>query len=238
MPLPPSVDDVLRTAAGRAHRDETALPGSGGPAGNARLTAWLGLLLLVLFLAQLITLFDVRGLITWHLSLGLLLLPPSLVKTATTGWRVARYYTGSQTYGQAGPPPLLLRLLGPLVVLTTLALLGTGILLIAVGSGHDHDPLLTVLGQQVSCLTLHQVTFFAWAGATALHVLARLVPALQLSAPGHVRVPGRARRAGVLLATTAVAAVTAVVVVGAAASWTGGDLGRDGGHERGTAGPP
>lgn len=94
MPLPPPVTDVVQAAAGRTHRADAVLPGTGGPAGNAQLTAWLGLVLLALFLAQLVTLLDVRGLISWHLAIGLLLVPPALVKMATTGWRMARYYTG------------------------------------------------------------------------------------------------------------------------------------------------
>jgi hypothetical protein len=76
-----------------AHRPRTdpVLAGSGGPAGNAVLTAWTGLTLLVLSVAELLTLFDVRGLISWHVAIGALLVPPALVKTASTGWRIARY---------------------------------------------------------------------------------------------------------------------------------------------------
>ena len=59
--------------------------GSGGPAGNAVLTAWTGLTLLVPGVAELLTLFDVRGLITWHVAMGALLVPPALVKTGSTG---------------------------------------------------------------------------------------------------------------------------------------------------------
>ena len=69
--------------------------GRGVPPGNARLTAWTGLVLLVLFLAELVTLLDVSGLISWHLALGVALGPPALLKTTTTGWRVVRYYTGT-----------------------------------------------------------------------------------------------------------------------------------------------
>ncbi len=109
--------------------------GTGGPAGNARLTAWTGLVLLVLLLAELVTLLDVRGLITWHVAVGVLLIPPALLKTGSTGWRIIRYYTGSRPYRHAGPPPLLLRVLGPLVVLFTLAVLGSGVALILAPRG-------------------------------------------------------------------------------------------------------
>lgn len=60
-----------------------------------------------------ITLLDVGGLISWHVVIGTLLIPPALLKTASTGWRIARYYSGTPPYRQAGPPPMLLRILGP-----------------------------------------------------------------------------------------------------------------------------
>ncbi len=168
-----AVTDVVGTAVGRARRGDPVLPRTGGPAGNARLTASIGLGLLIAFLAELVTLLDVTGLISWHIVIGVLLVPPALVKTATTGWRILRYYTGNRAYRQAGPPPLLLRLLGPVVVLTTLTVLSSGLVLIAVGPDATFTPLLTVAGQQISWLTLHQITFIAWGVATGLHVLAR-----------------------------------------------------------------
>jgi len=137
-----AVTEVVGTAVGRARRADPVLPRTGGPAGNARLTAWIGLGLLIAFLAELVTLLDVTGLISWHIVIGVLLVPPALAKTATTGWRILRYYTGNRAYRQAGPPPLLLRLLGPVVVLTTLTVLGTGLVLIAVGPDATFTPLL------------------------------------------------------------------------------------------------
>lgn len=125
-----AVMDTLRAAAGRYHRDDPTAPGNGGPAGNARLTAWTGLLLLVLSLAELVTLINVGGLIGWHIVIGVLLVPPALLKTASTGWRIVRYYRGNPDYRHAGPPPMLLRILGPGVVLSTLGLLASGLMLI------------------------------------------------------------------------------------------------------------
>ena len=62
-------------AVGRRRRHDPVLPRTGGPAGNATLTAWTGLLLLVLFLAEMVTLLDVHGLISWHIAVGALLDP-------------------------------------------------------------------------------------------------------------------------------------------------------------------
>ncbi len=230
-----AITDVVDVASGQVHRDDPVLPGTGGPAGNAQLTAWLGLTLLALFLAELVTLLDVRGLITWHLVVGLLLIPPSLAKTATTGWRVVRYYTGAAAYRQAGAPPLLLRLLGPLVVVGTLALLGTGVALVAVGPATGRAALLIVVGQRLSPLTLHQAAFVLWAAATGLHVLARVVPAVRLAVPSgrsRARLPGGVSRASALLATAVVGAIVATVVLGLATGWTDTDPGRPDGSGR------
>lgn len=218
-----ALGEVAKVARGRGHRADPVLPGTGGPAGNAQLTAWLGLTLLVLFLAELVTLLDVRGLITWHLAIGLLLIPPALVKTATTSWRFARYYSGAAVYQQAGPPPLLLRLLGPLVVLGTMALLGTGVAVMLVGPDAAGRPILAALGQQVSPLTLHQASVLVWAVPTGLHVIARILPALGLattrSAHEGARLPGTGRRVGVLLTSALVAATGTITVLTLTSSW-------------------
>ena len=200
-----ALEDGLAAAMGRERRADPVLAGTGGPAGNARLTAWTGLILLMLFLAELVTLLDVHGLISWHLALGILLVPPALLKTGTTGWRILRYYTGNTAYRSAGPPPLLLRVLGPLVVLTTLALLGTGVALVLVGATQSREPLFTVLDQQVDVLMLHKAAFLVWAAATGLHVLARLVPAWHLTLERGPRVPGLAWRGLILLVVGVVA---------------------------------
>lgn len=199
------------------------MPRTGGPAGNAQLTAWTGLVLLVLFAAELVTLISVRHLTSWHIAIGILLVPPSLAKTATTGWRIVRYYTGNHSYHQGGPPPLLLRILGPLVVLSTLGLLGSGIAVLALGTTSAFTPLVTVAGQQVSALTIHQGATVAWTVITGLHVLARTLPAIRLAftpAPAGGRVDGAHTRAVVLLATLAIGVLTAVLVLRAAGSWT------------------
>lgn len=222
-----AVSDAIAVATGRARRDDPGLPHTGGPAGNASLTAWLGLALLVGSVAELVTLLDVIGLITWHIIIGVLLVPPAIAKTATTGWRILRYYAGHRAYRQAGPPPLLLRLLGPVVVLTTLAVLGSGTLLIAFGPSTTFQPLITVAGQQISWLTVHQVTFIAWGAATGLHVLARTVPAVKIAMQSQSysdRVAGTLARGVALLTTVAVAALAVVIVLRFSGPWTGGDL--------------
>src|SRR5205807_267192 len=63
--------------------------------GNDRLTASVGLVLVVLLAVEAWTTFSLRSYLPLHMFLGFLLLPPVALKLASTGWRAARYYTGS-----------------------------------------------------------------------------------------------------------------------------------------------
>lgn len=221
-PLPTPIADTLAEAIGQRHRPDPITGPSGGPAGNARLTAWTGLVLLVLIVAELITALDVTGLISWHIVIGTLLVPVALLKTASTSWRFGRYYTGHRPYKKAGPPPTPLRLLGPLVVLTTLGLLGSGLALIALGPDAGRRPFVTLLGFGLDTLTLHQALFIAFAVAVGLHLLARIVPAVNLVAARagrSDRVPGGRRRVAMLVLALVVAAVAASLVLGASTAW-------------------
>lgn len=225
MDLRNATDDFVTEAVGRSHRDDAVLAGTGGPAGNARLTAWTGLLLLVLFVAELFTVLDVRGLLSWHIVIGVLLVPPALLKTGSTGWRIVRYYTGNGPYRVAGPPPMLLRLLGPIVIASTLAVLGTGVALILIAPLTARDSLFTIASFEVSPLFLHKASFVIWAAATGVHTLGRLVPALRLTVIPAVarRVPGRWSRTAALALTVAVAVVVSAVALSAAGPWRAAD---------------
>ena len=132
------------------------------PDGNERLTSSTGLILLVLLAVETLTTVALRTYLNVHLFLGLLLLPPVALKLVTTGWRFARYYTGSKPYVLAGPPRMLLRVLAPLLVASTLALFGTGVAMIVVG--HRGGELRT----------LHTFSFVAWGVLIGVHVLAYL----------------------------------------------------------------
>jgi hypothetical protein len=220
---PGLVAGTVAEAIGQHRRDDPVLPRTGGPAGNAVLTAWTGLVLLALSLAELLTLFDVRGLLSWHVAIGALLVPPAALKTASTTWRMARYYLGNDSYRRAGPPPTLLRLLGPLVVLSTLGLLASGIVLILIGRETSQHNLVSLLGYRINWVTLHQITFVAWAVVTGLHLLGRVVPALRIVVPSgsRPRIPGGATRF-LLIGIGIVAAVAlAFLLVHADASWAG-----------------
>jgi hypothetical protein len=220
-PSSATVAALVAEATGRERREDPVLPRTGGPAGNAVLTAWTGLVLLVLSVAELLTLFDVRGLVSWHVAIGALLIPPALMKTATTAWRMARYYLGDASYRTAGPPPMALRLLGPLVVLSTSGLLGSGVLLVLLGNDAGQRSLLSLVGFEVSWVTLHQGFFVVWVGATGLHLLGRLVPALVLTSgrARGLRVPGGWARLALIGSSATVAVLLAVLLVRADGSW-------------------
>jgi hypothetical protein len=230
---PEALNELLASAAGRTQRDDPVAPRTGGPAGNARLTAWTGLLLLVFFLAETATLVSVGSLITVHILIGAFLVPLVVLKTGTTGWRIARYYVGSADYRQAGPPPLLLRLLGPIVVLTSLAIVGSGLALIALGRS-AFTPIVTVAGFSVSALTIHQASFIAWAAATVIHLLARTVPAIKLARgePHTGPVPGAGLRAFALVGTVVIGVAVALLVVHLSGDWTHHSHLAFGGHRK------
>jgi hypothetical protein len=216
--------DAFAEAVGRESRADPVLPRTGGPAGNALLTAWTGLVLLVGSVAELLTLFDVGGLISWHVAIGALLVPPAVMKSASTGWRIARYYTRNPAYVDAGPPPLPLRLLGPLVVVSTVGVLGSGVLLVLLGQGRAHHRLADVLGFGIDGVSIHQGFFVVWAVVTGLHLLGRIVPALRImlaTRPGSPGVPGAGRRWVVLSLVVVSAVFLAVVLVHADGSWVG-----------------
>jgi len=198
-PASRAVQVALDELADRTPRSDPVLRRTGGPAGNARITAWTGLILLVLLAIEGWTILDIRGLISWHIIVGLLLVPPALVKVGSTGWRIVRYYTGHTAYQQAGPPQPVMRVLGPLVILLTLAVLATGILVAVEGPAERHHGLL---GLPVTALFLHQASFFAWLAVMTLHVLGRTVRATRIVAGRsrpRVRVAGTGARSVILV---------------------------------------
>ena len=136
---------------------------AGGTDGNERLTVLTGLMLVVLLAILGVTIVRIGQLLWLHLFLGMLLLGPVALKLLSTGYRFVRYYTGDPAYRRKGPPATALRVLGPLVVLSTLTVFGTGVALLLLGPS-SRQPLVL----------LHKVSFFAWIAVTALHVLEHL----------------------------------------------------------------
>src|SRR3954465_2887573 len=113
---------------------------TGGSEGNAALTSAAAVVLIVLLLAEGVTILDMGGLRTPHMFVGLVLIPPVLVKLASTGYRFARYYLRTGAYRGKGPPVMLLRVLAPVLVVTTIGVFATGVALLILG--HRSDTLI------------------------------------------------------------------------------------------------
>jgi len=185
----------------------------GGTDGNERLTAIAGVLLLALFAVLGATIVRIGQLLWLHLFLGLLLIGPVALKLASTGYRFARYYLATAAYRLKGPPHPLLRVLAPILVVTTLAVFVTGVLLLVDGPGSRDQLLLW-----------HKVSFIVWLVAMAPHVLGHLVelpPALRLSRnAGPTPTGGGAGRAIALASAIAGGAVLAIVLLPDFSAWT------------------
>lgn len=135
----------------------------GGTDGNQQLTAQTGAILLVLLAILGVTILRVGQLLSIHMFVGMLLIGPVALKMASTGYRFARYYTLDPSYRKAGPPAPALRLIAPLVVISTVAVFATGVALLLAGPS-SRDVLLP----------LHKASFIVWIAFTAIHVLGHL----------------------------------------------------------------
>ena len=183
-----------------------------GVEGNERLTAMTGALLLIGFAVEGFTILSIHKLLVLHVVVGALLIGPVLLKIASTGYRFVRYYTGSRAYVRKGPPAPVLRVLGPLVILTSLAVLGTGIVVGVVGPGN---------GQW---MFLHKASFILWFGVMTIHVLnyAPRLPRILWSRPGDggtVGAPGGSVRWLGLAISLAVGIAVAAVAMHLSTKW-------------------
>ncbi len=180
-------------------------------AGNSRITGAIGAVIFVLLFFEGLTLFEIQRFMWLHVFVGMLLVSFVVAKIASTGYRFSRYYTGQRDYVKKGAPPTILRLLGPIVTVMTVALLATGI--------------GTVLARHVDWLKFaHKASFVVWFGAMTIHVLGHALetPALAFAdwrRSQRRQVPGASARF-VLLAVVVLAGVTlAVVTRGWAHDW-------------------
>ena len=166
----------------------------GGTEGNEILTSASALVLTLLLLAEGVTILRVEGLRGAHMFIGLVLIPPLLVKLGSVGYRFARYYAGTRAYVEKGPPLLALRLLAPLLVAATIAVFVTGVILMIDGR------------RRGNVFQLHKLSFIAWGVLFGIHFLAylpRMVRSLQVdwSAARRQSVPGSGARAMLVAAS-------------------------------------
>jgi len=174
----------------------------GGTEGNRRLTATTAVVLVVLLAAEGATLLALRPLLSLHVFLGMLLIPPVALKLASTGYRFARYYVRDPAYRREGPPKFLMRMLvAPFVVASTLGLFASGVALLVLGPGGG------------IVLAIHKASFLVWFFAMSAHVVAYVSRLPQLVRADLTRVArgsGAALRQ-LLLAGAVVAGVTLAI---------------------------
>jgi hypothetical protein len=203
---------MVAARPGPAHR-KPAGSSDAGVESNARLTGATAAVLLVLFAIEGVTVLKVRALLNWHVFIGMLLVPPVVLKMGSTTWRFARYYRGAPAYRRKGPPPALLRLLGPAVVILTVVLFASGIALIVAPHSLRH-----------SLLFAHKASFVLWFGAMTLHVLGHLLDTARLAPLDWARrtrrdVTGATARQWALAASLVVGAGLGVLMLGPAAHY-------------------
>jgi hypothetical protein len=194
----------------------------GGTDGNERLTAAAGVVLLMLFAALGVTIVRNEQLLWLHLFLGMLLIGPVLLKLASTGYRFVRYYTANPAYRRKGPPAAPMRLLAPLVVLSTVVVFGSGVVLLFAGPS-----------SRSTLFPIHKFSFFAWLAFVGVHVLGHLadLPAPLRADYGGVdeslaglsgRRPGRDGRVLALVGMLVAGLVLAVLVIPEFGAWVNG----------------
>ena len=202
------------SASARSSESRLGRLTGGGTTGNEILTAASGAMLLVLLAALGVTILRVRPLLSEHMFIGLLLIPPVMLKMATTGYRFARYYAGNPSYRRKGPPMTALRLLAPVVIASTVAVFATGVVLLLEGPS-----------SRSTWLTPHKAAFIIWIAVTGLHVLAHLPEMPKLLRADYKRpatgrdVNGRAGRAISLAGALTLGVVLAIVLIPQYSGW-------------------
>ena len=170
-------------------------------------------MLLVLLAAEGVTILRVRQLVSPHVFIGMVLIPPVLVKIGSTGYRFVRYYLGAPAYRRKGPPPVLLRLLGPVVVILTIVLLASGVALLLASPAWS--------GQ---LLFVHKASFVLWFFAMTVHVLVHLTEVARLAPRDWLRrtrrdVKGAGGRQWLIAASLVAGALLGLAMLGRVGPW-------------------
>lgn len=110
-----------------------------------------------------------------HLAVGLVLVPPLVLKLATAGYRFGRYHLGDAGFVAAGPPAPGLRPIAPPLVLAILVLMISGLALW----------LEPATGAVAVWQALHKLSFLVFGACVGVHVLIHLLrtPGLELRQP-------------------------------------------------------
>ncbi|MDA8073004.1 MAG: hypothetical protein M0Z82_15750 [Actinomycetota bacterium] len=195
-----------------------------GVEANARLTGTTGLVLMVLLFLEGCTIPFIVQLVSLHILIGLILVPPLAVKMASVLWRFSRYYLHDPRYRRAGPPHPLLRAIGPLLFGSTVVLFASGIILWLTGPSN------------YLMFRIHQLTFFFWFMVIVVHVASHLLRASRLAAADAGAAKGgrgveprlrhqARRRRGLIGASLVVGLVVGLAGRSVSTPWTDGHIG-------------
>jgi hypothetical protein len=198
--------------------DET---GTSPPAeGNARLTASTSAVLLVLFGVEVTTVvIGVRSHLALHVMVGLALVPPLAVKIASVCWRFIRYYQHDPEYRRKGPSAPVLRILGPALLVATLALFVSGITLLLAPSAFG--------GPHGAMFKIHDLSFYIWMLLILIHLtghardLRRLAPR-DWGPRARAAVHGASIRRAIVLAALAAGLALALSLAGHVSTFQNG----------------
>jgi hypothetical protein len=168
---------------------------------------------LILLAVEGVTVVQIRPLLTVHVFVGMLLVPPVLVKMSSTIWRFAKYYLGSPDYREKGPPMAILRVLGPFVALLTIVLFASGIVL-----------LLGPQSLQSQMQLIHKASFILWFIFMTVHVLGHLGDTARLATKDWTSraqraVAGSSLRRYVIAASLVVGVILAFVTIPHVGPW-------------------
>lgn len=170
-------------------------------------------MLLVLLAIEGFTLLEIHPLLDVHVFVGMLLIPPVLLKIGSTTWRFAKFYAGDPEYRRKGPPVALLRMLGPIVVVLTLVVLVSGVALL-LASPDWRDRLLL----------LHKASFILWFAVMTVHVLGHILDTAKLAprdwyARTRRQVAGASARQWLLASAVVVGLVAGVITLPHLGTW-------------------
>jgi hypothetical protein len=182
----------------------------GGIAGNQRLTAATGAVLLGMLAVEGITVLSLDQMFPVHIAVGLALIPVVLLKLGSTAYRMVRYYLGTEPYRSRGAPELWMRLMGPVLGISAVGVLASGVGLIAFGRGGG-------IGG------IHSASALIFGVTVGIHTLAHLKSLPRLlrgDRPRRSSVPGAGRRwiAVAVSLVTGAALATAVIAADPAAT--------------------
>jgi hypothetical protein len=204
-----------RAYSARVHTERLT---GGGTTGNERLTTVTGATLIVLLAVIGVTILRIHALLWVHLFVGMLLIGPVLLKLSSTGYRFIRYYTANPRYLRKGPPPLALRVIAPIVVLSTVVVFVSGVALLFAGPS-----------SRGTLFPIHKLSFFVWVAFIALHVVGHLPSMPRVLRADYSRsaqlsgdVTGRAGRVLALSGALVAGVVLAVLVIPEFGPWLHG----------------